>query len=96
MSTDFIFLRDDGETEVFVIYHLSARGAIPSRGNSGWAAEYDVDRVANAEGQEISSMLTKAEWMRLDDEVFKHGCGHADDGPDPDDLRDAAFDRETW
>ena len=96
MNDNYIFLRDDGETEVFVIYHLSARGAIPSWGDPGWAAEYDVDRVANAEGQEISSMLTKAEWTRLDDEVFKHGCDHPDAGPDPDDLRDAARDREAW
>ena len=101
MSADLTFLRDDEETEVFVTYRMTSAGCPAHMGSMTYPGhpeeppEFEVDTVENAEGQEISSMLTDAEWTRLDDEVFEHGCDHADAGPDPDDLRDAAFDRDT-
>ena len=102
MNGHYIFLRDDDETEVSVTYRMAFAGCPAHYGSMSYPGqpeeppEFEVVTIENAEGQEISSMLTDAENARLDREVNLDGNETWDDGPDPDDMRDAELDRETW
>lgn len=99
MARTYTFIRDNQETEVFVDYKMTSAGCSAHMGSMSYAGhpaedpEFEVQKIWNAERQEISSMLTRAEWNRLDDEIYQAGCDD-DWGPDPDDMRDAMLERE--
>ena len=99
MAGNYTFIRDDQETEVFVDYEMTSAGCSAHMGSMSYAGhpaedpEFEVQRVWNAERQEISSMLTDVEWSRLYAEIYEAGCD-GDWGPDPDAMRDAMLERE--
>lgn len=88
------FVRDDKETEITVFYVIESYG-YPSNGwdDAGEGPELYIERAELLGTGEVIE-LTDAERSRIESDISENPeWWEPDDGPDPDDARDAEIDR---